>query len=227
MDYHVHLSLRSANEKTGPIPVSTTSAVTCPSACPLSQSGCYAKGGKLSMHWRAVTEGERGLPWDAFCDAVATLPAGTLWRHNQAGDLPGIGNRIDSRRLAELVVANAEAGAKGFTYTHKPMDSESNRRAVANANKAGFAVNLSADTLAEADELASLGIAPVVVVVPESAPEKLSTTSGRAVVVCPAQTRDDKTCADCGLCARINRAVIVGFRAHGAAKRRAEAVCRG
>jgi hypothetical protein len=150
------------------------------------------------------------------------LPAGTLWRHNQAGDLAGTGDTIDVAALASLVSANV--GKRGFTYTHKPTDNPNNRDAVAYANANGFTVNLSADTLTEADELASLGIGPVVVVVTRDAPEKLATPQGRRVVVCPAQTRDDVTCQSCQLCARASRDVIVGFRAHGAGARKAEAV---
>ena len=37
-------------------------------------------------------------------------------------------------------------------------------KAIADANANGFVVNLSADTLAEADELAALNVGPVVVV---------------------------------------------------------------
>lgn len=41
---------------------------------------------------------------------------------------------------------------------------------------------------------------------------------------CPATYRDDVTCATCGLCASTTRKVIVGFPAHGAAKRAAAAI---
>jgi hypothetical protein len=46
------------------------------------------------------------------------------------------------------------------------------------------------------------------------------------IIVCPAQTRDDVTCETCGLCARADRAVIVGFRAHGTRARVADAKAR-
>jgi hypothetical protein len=85
----VHLTLISGNEKTGPIPVSTTSADTCPDVCPLKNGGgCYAEHGRLRIHWDKVSAGERGMDWDSFCHIIAGLPDKTFWRHNQAGDLP-------------------------------------------------------------------------------------------------------------------------------------------
>jgi hypothetical protein len=171
---NTHLTLKSGNRKVGPIPVSTTSLASCPDACPLKAGGCYAKGGPLAIHWRKVTEGAAGDDFETFTAKVASLPDGQLWRHNQAGDLPGHGDAIDGRQLGQLVAANA--GKRGFTYTHKPMTRAANREAVQAANAGGFTVNLSANTLAEADTLAGLGIAPVVVVL--DAPDGHCDTGG-------------------------------------------------
>jgi hypothetical protein len=223
----VHLVLQTRNIKLGPIPTSTTTAVTCPDACPLKAKGCYAKSGPMAMHWRNVTENGAGTPWAEFTAKIANLPPGTFWRHNQAGDLPGLNNEIDATALRALVSAND--GRRGFTYTHKPMTSAKNRRAVAQANAGGFTVNLSADTLAEADELSELGIAPVVVILdsPEGERRDTVTPGGRAVATCPATYRDDVTCATCQLCQRQGRKVIVGFPAHGNGRKAAAAVARG
>jgi hypothetical protein len=225
----VHLTLASRNRKVGPIPVSTTTAASCPDACPLKAAGCYAKGGPLAMHWRKVTDGAAGTDWATFTATIAALPAGTFWRHNQAGDLPGHGDRIDATALHMLVEANA--GKRGFTYTHKPVDGRHplNRAAVAQANCNGFTVNLSADTLVEADTLAALNIGPVVVVQDAAEGERHDTVTpeGRKVVTCPATYRDDVTCASCQLCQRRDRKVIVGFPAHGSQKKKAAAIARG
>lgn len=217
----VHLTLKSANAKTGPIPVSTTSALSCPSACPLKSAGCYADGGPLALHWRAVTAGDRGMAWAEFCDAIANLPAGQLWRHNQAGDLPGLDNSINPLALEMLVAANA--GRRGFTYTHKPATAD-NLAQIKAANAAGFTVNLSANDLSHADALADTGAGPVVTILPADAGAKNRTPAGRVVVTCPAQLRDDVSCADCQLCARADRPTIIGFLAHGASAKKAEKV---
>jgi len=225
--YNVNLTLKSRNAKTGPIPVSTTTQSTCPKACPFNRAnagGCYADGGPLRIVWDKVTQGRVGVDWDTFCKEVSKLPKAVLWRHNQAGDLPGLGDTIDNRALSQLVDANA--GKRGFTYTHKPMDTATNREAVRDANLNGFTINLSGNTLAHADQLADLEIAPVVVVLPADQTENTVTPKGRKVVVCPATIRDDVSCKTCGLCAR-SRDAIVGFPAHGNAIRKADAIAKG
>jgi hypothetical protein len=218
----IHLTLKSANIKTGPIPVSTSSADTCPDACPLKAGGCYAKSGPLGMHWQKVTAGKRGDGLTPFVQAVRKLPAGQLWRHNQAGDLPGVGDRINTRKLARIVSANK--GRRGYTYTHKPPTLGNNSQAIKAANEAGFTVNLSGNSLSHADELKALNIGPVVAIVPEDAPDKGTTPAGNRWIACPAQTRDDVTCASCKLCAVATRTVIVAFKAHGTSKRKATAI---
>ena len=224
MEYNVHLSLKSRNGKTGPIPVSTTTRASCWSGCAFFENGCYAELGHVSMHWKKVTSGDNAMSWSAFCDAIKSLPLGQLWRHNQAGDLPGIGATIDTKALSALVKANR--GKHGFTYTHKPMASHASRKAIALANRDGFTINLSGNNLAHADSLYDLGIGPVVTVLPMGATTNTTTPKGRKVVVCPATQRDDVTCASCGLCARL-RDCIVGFPAHGVSAKKADAVAMG
>ena len=57
---YFHLTLKSSNRKTGKIPVSVTSAHSCPDHCPLKKNGCYEEGGPGAINWRKVTNGERG-----------------------------------------------------------------------------------------------------------------------------------------------------------------------
>lgn len=222
----VHLTLKSRNEKVGPIPVSTSESKSCPTSCPFKKSGCYADGGPLALFWGKVSRGDAGVSWGEFCGQIQALPEGQLWRHNQAGDLPGEGDAIDWRAMADLVKANK--GRKGFTYTHKPVGLEgvalTNATAIAEANLEGFTVNLSGNNLAHADELAALNIAPVVAVVGEDHPEKSLTPGGRKVVVCPEQTGKAKSCAECKLCQKASRDVVVAFRVHGVSKRKAWAI---
>lgn len=213
---NVQLTLKSGNAKTGPIPVSTTSNDTCPDVCPLKNGGgCYAEYGNVLLHWRKVNVGERGTNWAEFCSKIAALPDGQLWRHNQAGDLPGINNSIDMDAMHQLMAANM--GKRGFTFTHKPMlgDNSANRNIVAASNLLGFTINLSGNNIAHADELKALDIAPVVCILPQDAPHKQVTPAGNIVIVCPAQTHDDVTCENCQLCARATRPTIIGFLAHG------------
>ncbi len=113
-----HLTPISSNKKTGPIPVSTTSAETCPPACPFNDGGCYAKSGPLALHWKKVSEDQRGDDFDTFISKVKKIAKNQLFRHNQAGDLFGTGNRINSVQLQKFAIAAKRTNC--FTYTHKP-----------------------------------------------------------------------------------------------------------
>lgn len=221
MQSNVALTLKSANTKTGPIPVSITGSDSCPPSCPFSGGGCYAKGGPLAIHWRKVTQGDRGMPWADFCKSISALPNGQLWRHNAAGDLIGAGESIDPVALGELVAANQ--GKRGFTYTHKTNHAD-NFKWIKAANQWGFTVNMSANSLDHADQLADTGAGPVVTVLPIDAPPKQLTPKGRTVVTCPATYRENVSCDTCKLCAVSDRTTIVGFPAHGNAKAKVQTV---
>ncbi len=224
-----HLVPVSSNIKTGPIPVSTSTRETCPPSCPFYSRGCYAAGGPLGIHWRKVSGGTRGVSWAGFLAAVARLRPGQLWRHNQAGDLPGAGDSIDTEALAQLVQANRSK--RGFTYTHKPCLGDSNqgtanRAAVRFANGHGFTINLSANSLGHADTLTALDAGPVVAVVPSDFPDRGVTPAGRRVVVCPAQRIPGMSCDRCRLCSLADRPFIVGFRPHGSGRKAVDSIAR-
>jgi len=215
----IHFVAKSSNVKTGPIPVTYSERDTCPPSCGQRDS-CYAEAGfHTRMVWDKVSI--RGSALETVADKIRKLKPNTLWRFNVAGDLPGVGEDIDGGAIAQLVHANR--GKRGFTYTHKHS-----ARAIKFARFAtdrGFTVNLSADDAGHADTLAETGL-PVAVVVPLGTAERTTTPSGRPIVVCPAQTREDVTCYSCGLCQRANRKVIVGFLAHGTRAKKADAVAR-
>ena len=214
-----HFIQKSSNSKTGPIPVTYSQRETCPQSCPHYRADCYAEDYYTRMSWDKVPQ--RGGTLAELCGAIAALPAGQLWRMNVAGDLPGAGESVDPAALGEIVAANR--GRRGFTYTHKKStDAIYWARA---ATDWGFTVNLSADDAGEADALAETGL-PVCAIVPIDCPEKTETPAGRTIIVCPAQSRDDVDCASCGLCARADRRVIIGFRAHGTRARVTDAKAR-
>ena len=224
-----HLTAISSNKKTGPIPVSTISNESCPDVCPLKKSGCYADNGPLALHWAEVSKGNRGDPFPVFITKIKDLPKQQLWRHGQAGDLPGYGNLVDNEKLTKLIEANKNK--RGFTYTHKPVigDDEvavANRAAIMDANRQGFTINLSGNNPGHADELVDTKCGPVVTLVPENTELTSQTPAGRKIIICPAQREDlpGMNCAKCQLCAKVNRSVIVGFLPHGTARRKANAI---
>ena len=216
------LTKQSENKKTGPMPVSISEASTCPSTCPLLNAGCYAQQGPLSWHWRKVSDGRRGDSFANLTKTIAELPDGQVWRHNQAGDLPGPDTTVDPMALQQLVDVNKDK--RGFTYTHKPIlnhaEAERNREAIKSANAQGFTVNLSSSNVAEADAMLDLGIAPVVTILPLSTPKLSKAPQGAKIVACPAQYNDKVTCASCKLCAIRDRNLVIGFEAHGVSKRK-------
>ncbi len=220
-----HFSRVSSNRKTGPMPVTTTSRDTCPPDCALLGHGCYAEGGPIGWHWKMVDSGKRGMSLDMLCRHIRTIPGQMLWRHNQAGDLPGIGGEINVDELARIVKANR--GRRGFTYTHKSVIGQPrNLAAIRDANARGFTVNLSADNAAHADILADSGL-PTVVVIPLAAGKVTHTPHGRKIVQCPAENTSRVTCSNCGLCYLSKRDYLIGFKAKGRKKLEVDKIARG
>ena len=168
------------------------------------------------MHWDKVSQKERGGSWSDLCEFVRTLKPNQLWRHNQAGDLPY--GKFENQELItlpllkDLVDANKSSGAKGYTYTHHVLNTH-NSEAIKYANKNGFTVNASCESLSQADDAIAQGM-PAVCVVDNSKDVPKRTPAGTRVLVCPAQT-SDTNCNDCGICAQSNRKCVVAFLAHG------------
>ena len=246
MNYHI--TLKSTNAKTGPMPVITASRQTCPDACPLKKNldtigaaACYAESGPLALHWNNVTSGKNSATLDEVLEPIRKLPQGAIWRYGQAGDLPGVNNAIDIDGL--MAIAKAGENKRTILYTHKPP-MPANLAALRKArDEYGLHVNLSGNSPRHADMLAQHGF-DVVTILPgeygrktkgKEWSETLSeyktrtkaldhkTPEGRQIAVCPA-TYLDTNCAACGLCAKPERnGAIVGFPAHGTGNKKATA----
>ncbi|WP_454287198.1 DUF7227 family protein [Rhizobium arsenicireducens] len=239
---HMRYSLTkiSRNVKLGPMPASTSSRSTCPTACPLvGKGGCYAEYGPMSIFWRKVDRGEAGGDFDTFVKEVEQLPRRQIWRYGQAGDLPGEGNTIDREQMLRLATANRNRPV--IAFTHKPP-TEDNLETLRQARALGFPVNLSANNLDHADELIQHGL-NVVAILPEGyargAKESLTeyrtrtkelpkhSPAGTRIAVCPA-TYTETNCLHCGVCATSQlRGAIVGFPAHGTKKKAVSAIAEG
>jgi len=206
----------SGNKKTGAIPVTVSEKDTCPTTCPFYAKGCYAKGGPLAIHWRAVSEKRRGGSWDKLLKSIKNLPKGKLWRHNVAGDLPH-NNGVITDELISL--ARANAGRRGFTYTHHVLN-EKNIKTIKQAVNVGFTVNISTESVEKADQvMTEYNLPAVAVVSSEETRRSWKTETGRKVLKCPATSADHMTCEKCGLCSQSGRDYIIAFPAHGAAKK--------
>jgi len=216
------------NAKTGLL-TSTSSKDTCPDTCPLKGKGCYARFGNLARVWDNVSNGKYQLPFPDFLTRIKMLPKGSLWRHNQAGDLPGINLKIDGKILSQIVEANK--GRRGFTYTHKPLN-KANLTIIRSAIEKGFTINISTETLSQVDSVKEMGL-PVAVVLPKDTPidgsiRTVNTPKGNKVLICPQQINPEKmNCANCGLCANSKRSYAIGFIAHGNARNMATETTKG
>jgi hypothetical protein len=221
-----HLSPVSSNIKTGPIPVSTSSRATCSPSCPFLSNGCYAENFPLKIHWDSVTRNDRGQPLPQFLASIESLPEDQLWRHNQAGDLPHTGGRISRRFVRRMIAANR--GKRGYTYTHHDLNKGENLALIRQANRQGFAVNVSTETELAADAAVVAGL-PAVLAVPDTETRTAwNSPAGNRVVVCPAQRPDSTvTCATCAICHTRPAKLIVAFIAHGASKAKASAAIAG
>lgn len=206
---------RSSNPVTGPIMVTTSSRKTCPRTCPLKPIGhsdltCYAEKGFLGgFVWAELDNPAsrfRAYDFHHLISAITALPEGTVWRHNQAGDLPTTDNtHIDRERLDQIVEANR--GRRGFTFTHYSVHIPHNRFAVNHANRNGFRINISVDSLYEADAVAGVTDAPIAVVIKDRPTRPLFTPKGRRVVICPNRTHK-VTCSTCQLCTRARNTIV-------------------
>lgn len=238
----------SGASKLGGIPATYSGAQTCPPACPLQGSGCYAEGGNVAMHWREVTAGTRGGTLSEATQFVGSTKA-QIGRWNIAGDLPGADDRLDRAQVMAIAWAAVTSATQWFSFTHYPMcssdvratDDPVKRRAIARHNRAviraavaaGFAVNVSANSPTHARQLARLGF-DVAAVAPIDWRGTRADGDGNALVQCPATIKGrTSTCASCGMCARSGRInarggrVIPMFPAHGMRSRKADKIANG
>lgn len=230
------ITAKSYNRITGPMMVTTSPRSTCPDTCPLRKSSgeasagaCYAEHGFIGGYlWTSLDRTPAGMAFQKgrikvlgfaqLLSAIRKVPSGKVWRHNQAGDLPTSNQRdICADRLRKIVSANR--GRRGFTFTHYDViNNRRNRQLVGMANRNGFTINLSANNLEHADQLADTRCGPVATVLPADQTKNTVTPKGRKVVICPALIRPGVTCHSCQLCTRASRKVIVGFPAQGGGK---------
>jgi hypothetical protein len=235
--------------KLGPIAATYHHPATCPNSCPLKYKRdkrgrimrdklgrprlgpCFGNGVRVRGQWMRTTGKhcqKNVKSWSRWVrEDVPQLERGELLRAGIAGDQPGRGETLDGAALGMLVDACIAGELVAWGYSHKAPGHGENAAAIAAANRSPhFCLNLSADDLAEADQLAALGIGPVAVTVSSDHPAASRTAQGRPVNVCQAQTLG-RTCATCGngrpWCARADRTFVVALRAHGQGRKALDA----
>ena len=150
------ITRKTANAITGPIMVTTSPRFTCPTVMRIPQRRrqlrlaglCYAEHGALGgFVWtlldrtpagRTIMNDIRVYGFDELLYAIRSLPPGSLWRHNVAGDLPS-NNQTTIDRAALRAIVDANRGRRGFTFTHYDvLTNLANRQAIEEANQNGF-----------------------------------------------------------------------------------------
>ena len=204
------------------MPVTTTSRNSCPPACAM-RSACYAMTGPLALHWNKVSDGSRGKGWRDHLADLATLPLFSPLRLNQSGDLPHSSGKISRRYLVALLDVIKRRKLRAWTYTHHDLAKGENAELLRRAFRSGLTINVSTESVAAADAAIAAGL-PATITVPSTETRTTWRTPDRnLVMVCPEQ-RDgrDVTCADCTLCHKRGKRVIIAFTAHGTRKATAD-----
>jgi len=222
-----HLTRKSDNRKTGPIPVWSTGRTTCPNSCPL-RDNCYGDGWPLNQHFEHVTNGSTGINLPLLLKGLVSLDADRC-RGLDVGDLPG--DRINLDRSACVAIAKSLVHVNhAWCFSHYPL----NRHNVAVLRELighGLIVNASCHNLPSADAIADLDL-PIACTVPRGGlPRGTRTPAGRRCVQCPASLSEYITCATCGgnhgpLCARADRDYVIMFPAHGKTAKHVESLWR-
>lgn len=214
----VHVIAKSGNRKTGSIPVTYRPMTTCPTDCPFLPTGtiggCYGTGrlfgmaakhsGKIDVEsatWKVRLGKERGARYlrDRVVGDVVT-PEGTLDREYIAG-------------ITQVALAN-KLVPFGYTHAWKQFTEQD----MSFLLDSGYVMNASTETHEDAERAIAAGMQAVIV--DDDTPEG-SIVAGRRLVTCPAEVRDDVSCASCGLCAKPNRTVLIRFTTHGIARAKA------
>ena len=212
-----HFVKKSGNKKTGYMPVTYNSRLSCPNSCIFKKEnggGCYAETGYYTrLNWDKVTSGERGGSFKELLQNIKSLKPGTIWRACVAGDIPS-NNKGEISRTYIKGITEANKGLKGYTYTHNRLDIGENISLLKTANKQGFTVNISTESEAAADNAVLNSLPAVIVVKSTETRHSWFTKNKNKILVCPAQT-SGVNCIDCQLCQHRAKNLIIAFKAHG------------
>lgn len=177
--------------------------------------------GPLSLHWDKVSDGSRGKGWRDHLADLATLPLFSPLRLNQSGDLPHSAGKISRRYLAALLDVIKRRKLQAWTYTHHDLAKGENASLLRRAFRSGLTINVSTETMEAADAAIAAGL-PATITVPSTETRSTWRTPDRnLVMVCPAQRRETN-CAECTLCHRRGKRVVIAFVAHGTRKKKAD-----
>ncbi len=209
------VTARSANVKTGPMPVTYRTEATCPSSCPFLGEGCYAEARAFMIarqHGGTTTV-------DEVVHKLGDRRADARFiRDRVSGDVLTPDGRVDMPYIRALAEIGRRTGLRVFGYTH--AWTSFTRRQVAETARRGYVMNASCETRGDVERAVLLGMPAVIT---NDHVEDGEVIAGLRVVTCPAQTHEGITCSSCGLCARPQRRSVVRFLTHGPRVKKARA----
>jgi hypothetical protein len=217
----------SGNEKTGPIAATHVGTDRTCHSCPMKETGeCYYRTGFRTRGLDARMN-EAAKKQKASVVRIAKAEARAIDGLLTSGRVTGrplrihIGGDTPTNEAAIIVSAAARRyqeriEAPAYTYTHS-------WRQVDRASWQGVSVLASIENTADGREALERGYAPAVVV-PQFEGDRAFVQDGIRWIPCPAQTKDDVSCADCKLCmnadALRDRGAGIAFEAHGTGKKK-------
>ena len=205
---------------------------TCPDSCALKENGCYAQYGHTVFSVRRADKATDGMNTEqaARVEATAIDQSFKGGRIPQDGATGGRDLRLHvsgdarTKRAANILAAAVKrwfkrGGGRVWSYTHA-------WQRVARENWGEVSVLASIENPKEAKQAVKQGYCPAIVV-PEHPGDKAYTIKGSKTswIPCPAQTKEDMACSDCGLCMRADVLRDLGkgisFAIHGTGTKKA------
>lgn len=224
---------KSGNEKTGPIAATYTGTDRTCTGCPHKGTGsCYYESG---FRTRGLNERLNTAARDQKASRLRIAKAEAraidgLLTSGKVKNRPlriHVGGDAPTPEAAALIAGAARryserVEAPAYTYTHAWRD-------VPRDAWQGVSVLASVESVADAKLALARGYAPAIIV-DHFDGDKASAVDGIRLIPCPAQTRDDVSCADCRLCMHADRLVAtnsaVAFAAHGTQARKTREILR-
>ena len=213
---NTHVTLKSANAKTGPITTTGRPRATCPLSCtfnpenPEGVGGCYTVGRIDAMYTRLARDWTQVELKEFLMDGKTDR-----LRDRVDGDVLTNGD-FDREYLEEVTDAALSAGYKWiFGYTDV-------QEVTADDIPEGYVMNASCETESDVVKATDRGLP---IVISNDTTQHGDKIAGRRVIQCPA-TRSNVDCSSCGgsagpICARADREQIVLFPLHGVQVRKA------
>ena len=214
---NTHVTLKSANAKTGPITTTGRPRATCPITCtfnpenPEGVGGCYTVGRIDAMYTRLA----RDWSYEELREFLLDGKTDRL-RDRVDGDVLTDGD-FDREYLYTLTDAALAAGYKWvFGYTHVP-------EVTVDDVPHGYTMNVSCETESDVEQAADRGLP---IVISNDTTQHGDKIAGRRVIQCPKTRVDSINCGNCGgsagpICARADREQIVLFPLHGGGAKKA------